>query len=153
MTHFEELVDVYNRPLYRFALSLVRDLDRAMDLVARTFVIWSRQPEESSKCDKANTGLFSTLYREHLGRFGSEWGRSGRPIPSGAAGTGVPGELVEPLGSLDLDLLPTLTLFYLQKHDYREIATILDLPVGTVMSRISSGKEQLQGRNAAENDG
>ena len=40
MTHFEELVDVYNRPLYRFALSLVRDLDRAMDLVARTFVIW-----------------------------------------------------------------------------------------------------------------
>ena len=50
------------------------------------------------------------------------------------------------LGSLDADLLPALTLFYLQRHNYREIATILDLPVGTVMSRIASGKDQLQER-------
>ena len=74
-------------------------------------------------------------------------------MPSTAVASSKPGDLVEPLGSLGPDLLPTLTLFYLQRHDYREIATILDLPVGTVMSQISKGKEQLWRRDTEENNG
>ena len=144
MNQFEELVDAYNQPLYRFALSLVRDLDRAVDLVTRTFVIWSLRQGEGVKCVKANEGLFSTLYREHLGSFGSRVDNVGKAMLSPAVVAKVPGDLVEPLGSLDADLLPALTLFYLQRHNYREIATILDLPIGTVMSRIASGKDQLQ---------
>jgi RNA polymerase sigma-70 factor (ECF subfamily) len=146
MNQFEELVDAYNQPLYRFALSLVRDLDRAVELVTRTFVIWSRQEGEGVKCVKPNEGLFSTLYREHLGRFGSRVDHVGKAMLSPAVVPRVPGDLVEPLGSLEADLLPTLTLFYLQRHNYREIATILDLPIGTVMSRIARGKDQLQER-------
>jgi len=37
-----------------------------------------------------------------------------------------------------------LELFYLKNLSYREIGTALEIPIGTVMSRLSRGKAQLK---------
>lgn len=154
MEEFEELVDKYYQALYRFGFSLAKNPDRASDLVQQTFVIWAQKGHQLKDRSKAKTWLFTTLYREHL----SNARRSQRhpELEIGEVEHELSGEEDHPDRKLDarraVDLLARLdetfraplTLFYLQQHSYKEIAVILDVPIGTVMSRISRGKDQLR---------
>lgn len=156
MTEFEELVDACYQPLYHFAFSLAKDADRAADLVERSCVIWARKERELQGGSKAGSGLFTTLYREHLGQACGESRVPLRGLSEAERSSPVPGpetkgqmeakRTVELLGGLDQTLRAPLALFYLQHHSYKEIAAILDIPIGTVMSRISRGKEQFRHR-------
>ena len=45
---------------------------------------------------------------------------------------------------IDSNYQAVIALFYLEDHSYPEIAEILEIPLGTVKSRISRGITQLQ---------
>lgn len=154
MDEFEELVDQYYQALYRFGISLAKNPDRAADLVQQTFVIWAQKGHQLKDRSKAKTWLFTTLYREYLSN--SRRSRRNPEFEIGEMEHEIGGEedhldrkldaqrAVSLLGKLDETFRAPLTLFYLQQHSYKEIAEILDVPIGTVMSRISRGKEQLR---------
>ncbi len=161
MSEFAELVDAHYQALFRFGMSLTRDVDRASDLVQETFCIWAAKGDQLRDRSKAKTWLFTTLHREFLTQLRRSKKYSDEPLdeasaeaiaaPEGDAERQMDGQrALELLGSLDETYRAPLALFYLQQHSYKEIAGILDVPIGTVMSRLSRGKEMLRHKMTAE---
>jgi RNA polymerase sigma-70 factor (ECF subfamily) len=148
---FERLVEVFYMPLYRFALSLSREPSDAADLTQQTFLLWAAKGHQLREESKVKTWLFTTLYREFLSGERKRCRESGsedqlpevQSLP--VAANQLDGDtVVRALLDLEEIYRAPLSLFYLQEHSYKEIAETLDLPVGTVMSRISRGKAQLR---------
>lgn len=154
---FEQLVEHFYMPLYRFALSLTRESFGAADLTQQTFLLWASKGHQLHQQSKVKTWLFTTLYREFLR---GERKRC-RQLESDSetqlcdmetlpvAANHLDGDaVVRALGNLEEIYRAPLSLFYLQEHSYNEIAEILHVPIGTVMSRISRGKAQLRNQLA-----
>ena len=157
---FEEVVERFYAPLYRFALSLARDMHEAGDLTQQTFVIWAEKGHQLRDPSKVKSWLFSTLHREFLGARRRETRFPERDLDASAEAGELP--VIAPSGEASLDgatvlsalrgidevFRAPLALFYLQDHSYKEIAEVLEIPIGTVMSRIARGKEALRTRLA-----
>ncbi len=151
---FEEIVDRYYPMLYRFALSLSHNEADACDLTQETFSVWAQKGHLLRDATKVKSWLFTTLYREFISnrRHEARWPKQEiseveDELPGEAPETPDPleaAEVMRALQSLDETFRSPLTLFYLQDHSYEEIARILDVPIGTVMSRLSRGKHKLQ---------
>ena len=151
---FERLVEEFYMPLYRFGLSLSRQESDAADLTQQTFLAWAAKGHQLRDASKVKTWLFTTLYREFLAKKR----RSDRFVETGDDTVFVEpahfspsvvneidaGIVQEALHQLDPRYRAPVTLFYMQQYSYREIAGILNLPIGTVMSRISRGKAALR---------
>ena len=151
---FTQVVDQHHASLFRFALGLCRDEDVAADLVQQTFLIWGTRGHQLRDASKLKSWLLTTLHREFLAKFRHE---SRFPhvevtdaahelphIPSGIADHMDAGTVMEALQQVDELHRAPLALFYLEDMSYREIAETLEVPTGTVMSRLSRGKAQLR---------
>ncbi len=151
---FEGLVARYYEPLYQFAFSLTRSEADACDLTQQTFCVWATKGHQLRDPEKVKTWLFTTLHRQFL-----ESRRRQVRFPHHeleAADVDLPVILPSAISQLDTALVLTtlgrveetfqapVALFYLQDHSYKEIAEILELPLGTVKSRISRGIGQMQ---------
>ena len=159
---FEKAVTSCYEPLYRFALGLSRSEADAADLTQRAFERFSEKSGTMRDQSKVKTWLFTTLYRDFL-----QQRRHATRFPESEIDESVECTVLEEprvdvvadanaavaaLRRLEEPFRAALILFYLQEHSYREIAEILDVPIGTVMSRISRGKEMLR-EQLVSNDG
>jgi len=150
---FEALVEQHYRRMYQFAYNLTHDEAEACDLTQQTFLKWARKGHQLRDPSKAKTWLFTTLHREFLqarrkhARFPHhELDAVARELPT------VPPAMFEhldattvlaALAQVNEPFRAPLALFYLDDYSYKEISEILDVPMGTVQSRIARGKSQL----------
>lgn len=151
---FKQLIDAHYQGLYRFAQSLCRREGLAEDLVQQTFLQWARKGHTLRDQDKAKTWLFTTLYREWLAiarrekthqqvEFEPDLHGSLQELPEEEP-TVDSATLQRALDALEEHYRAPLVLFYLRELSYRDIAETLDLPIGTVMSRLSRAKDSLK---------
>lgn len=153
-TDFEKLVDLHYPSLYRFAFSLTRQESEACDLTQETFLIWAKKGHSVRDETKIKSWLFTTLHREYLQkhrrrvRFPQvELEEAEMELPEIAPvtmGNIDRHNVLNALSKLDENFQAAVALFYLEDHTYPEIAEILQIPLGTVKSRISRGIGQLQ---------
>lgn len=151
---FETLVRDHYAGLYRFALSMTHHEADACDLVQETFYLWATRGHQLKNPTKVRSWLFTTLHRELLGRQRrlarfphqeiSEVQGELPEVPPELPGAVDAGILLQALDRLDPDFRGAVTLFYLEDCTYSEIAGILDIPLGTVKSRIARAMAQLQ---------
>jgi RNA polymerase sigma-70 factor (ECF subfamily) len=151
---FEAVVAAYYEPLYRFAISLTHSEADACDLTQQTFYIWASKGHQLRDGSKVKSWLFTTLYRAFLEsrRTHIRFPHSGLAetdpdlpvILPEAAGRLDAMQAVEALGQVDELYRAPVALFYLEDCSYQGIADILDVPIGTVKSRISRGLAQLK---------
>ena len=151
---FQQLVEEHYATLYRFALSLARQETQAADLVQQTFLTWALKGHQLRDPRQAGTWLFTTLHREFLRQRKREETRAEISLTEEVAETS--GQAPDAVQALDAALVQeamlglaenhraVLSLFYLGGHTYQEIAAILDVPIGTVMSRLSRAKAELR---------
>lgn len=149
----ETVVMTYYRQLYRYALSLAGNEADAADLTQQTAVKFALKWQEIREDGAIKSWLYTTLYREFLllrrrARKTVEFDESLMPQPFDEAS---PQELradgktaVELMKRMGEPHCSVLSLFYIDDLSYREIAEVLEVAPGTVMSRLSRAKDALR---------
>jgi len=132
----------------------------ACDLTQQTFYLWATRGHQLRDLTKVKTWLFTTLYREYLSRQRRvvrfphqqlEETEAELPVVAPPNASRVDGKLVlQALAGMAETFRAPIALFYLEDYSYQEIAEVLEVPVGTVKSRISRGLVRLQALMADE---
>jgi RNA polymerase sigma-70 factor (ECF subfamily) len=157
---FAGIVERHYEPLYRFAYSLTRSEADAGDLTQHAFQVYAQKRDRLRDATRAKSWLFTILHRKFLERcrretrfHHHELDEAANEVPAiqPPEFSGVDTEqVVAALATLDEVFRAPVALFYLEDHSYPEIAAILEVPLGTVKSRISRGVRQLQALFGAE---
>ncbi len=152
--NFDQIVSAFYQPLYRFGYSLAKNEHEAGDLAQQTFFIYAEKGDSLRDKSKVKSWLFTTLYREFLRRRrkDSRMDHYEPEMLEAAGGSTEPhirrtmdaNLALEALAEVDEVYRQPLALFYMKDLSYKEIAETLDVPIGTIMSRLSRGKAQLR---------
>jgi RNA polymerase sigma-70 factor (ECF subfamily) len=149
------LVEDHYEAVYRFAYRLCGNAQDAEDLTQEAFCVAQTRLRQLRSTDRARAWLFTIVRNIYLQQHRRTLpvGRTALdevPDPSSASDSLTAGESVDEahLHQALLRLPETyrtpLLLYYFGEFSYREIAEILGLPVGTVMSRLARAKAQLR---------
>jgi len=153
--HFEQLLEKRREHLYRLAYSWCHDTELANDLTQETLVKALKKYQQLKKENALNSWLFTILnncWRDHCRRYKVtvEFDETDLPIEDSSIDENermsIINQVRKAVSKLPTDQCQIITLIDLEEMTYNEVANILDIPVGTVMSRLSRARRQLKDR-------
>lgn len=151
----ERLVAEHYAALYRFAYRLTGSVHDAEDLTQQAFMAAQQKLGQIRDAASVRSWLFTVLRNAFLKSCQKK-----QPVPAGTLQLNMetiptdppPQEeidrerLQQAIGELPPGFRVVLVMFYFENLSYREIAENLDLPIGTVMSRLSRAKGHLRSK-------
>jgi RNA polymerase sigma-70 factor, ECF subfamily len=146
-------IDQYLDRLFAYAYRLTGSYDLAEDLTQQTFLVAHQRGQQLRDPDKLGAWLMKILRNSFL-----KSRRRADPVAASQLAFAVDSVASEEVREAvyDEELLRTaltrlpdefrvvVLMFYFEELSYRQIAQELDLPVGTVMSRLSRAKGHLR---------
>ncbi len=139
--------------LYRYAYRLSGAPADAEDLTQETFCKAQSQLSQLRDIERARSWLFSILRNTYLQRLRKENRLSVAlddvgELPDPAPDEDLPEidqeELQKVLDEMPEAFRTPVLLYYFEEFSYRDIAEQMELPIGTVMSRLSRAKAYLR---------
>jgi RNA polymerase sigma-70 factor, ECF subfamily len=155
--NLSELIEQYYQLLYRYAFRLSGSTADAEDLTQQTFLTAQTHLHQLRDPSRAKAWLCSivrNLYLKNVHKAGDpksvslehvpepkiDWNRDS-PIDQE--------KLQHVLNQMPEEFRSPIILFYFEEFSYKEIAEHMDVPLGTVMSRLARAKSYLRQRLAA----
>jgi RNA polymerase sigma-70 factor (ECF subfamily) len=149
-----ELVRAHHAAVYRYAYRLCGNATEAEDLTQQTFLIAVRKVHQVREAERACSWLLAVVRSCFLKSL-----RKLRPVAVGGLEeqpetTDETPEVDEvdrerltaALADLPGEFRVVVLMFYFEELSYQEIASELEIPIGTVMSRLSRAKGHLRRR-------
>lgn len=153
-----QLIDAHYEALYRYAYRLSGSSSDAEDLTQEAFGKALARLPQLREPDRAKAWLFRILRNLYLHKVRDQ--KRHKVVPLDAVGD-LPGrsaddempaidpaKLQQALNELDESFRTPIILFYFEDFSYRDIAEQMELPIGTVMSRLARAKSHLRARLA-----
>jgi RNA polymerase sigma-70 factor (ECF subfamily) len=145
------LVEAHYTVLYRYAFRLSGSAADAEDLTQQAFLTAQEKLDQLRVAENAKAWLFAIVRNAYLKTRRGPAGAATIPLQHLAeppqATDGSPDlsgdELTQLLAELPEEFRIPLVLFYFEDMSYRDIATALELPIGTVMSRLYRARQQV----------
>jgi RNA polymerase sigma-70 factor (ECF subfamily) len=152
---FERLIDAYQRPLHVFIWRMVQNEDDAKDICQETFFKAYKKIKSFKEKSKFSSWLYQIGYRKALDFMAkkkrqrnmldkmeaqSQMAGNEREFEIKQADSAI-GKIID---GLQHNHRTALHLFYKEEMTYKEIASVMKIPINTVKSHIHRGKESVQ---------
>ncbi len=152
---FERAALPHLKELYRTAVRLLGDGPKAEDVVQETYLQAWKSFERFAPGTNCRAWLFkiliNTTHRHRRNWFNLHLVKESEEIleQTAAATPPIPErfarqEILRALDGLPADYRAAVLLADVEEFSYKEIAGVLDVPIGTVMSRLSRGRKLLR---------
>jgi RNA polymerase sigma-70 factor, ECF subfamily len=146
-----QLVADHHQALYRYAYRLTGCVPDAEDLVQQVFLVAQQKLDQVRDANCVRGWLFAVLRNAY---FKCHRKRLALPVTAEFDVHSVPqppsetpidsDELQAAINALSDDFKVVVLMFYFEHRPYREIADLLNVPIGTIMSRLARAKAQLR---------
>ncbi len=139
---------------FRVAYSVLRHREDAEDAAQEAFTRAYRSFSQLRDRDRFRAWIVKATWRVAIDRYHEKKRRDGRELPveieavspDSADATERAGRLWRAIDTLPEKLRITVILAGIEGHNIREVASLLDVPEGTVKSRLFDARKQLKER-------